>query len=134
LADANEDRAAVLACTFWVNGYRTLLARSPQEAIMCIEQHVDLVVATADSIEGVARVGQLKAIYPFIPMILLTDKKQLGENLHRADAVLEVSKCSSEELLLRVKVMSARKRGPRKGSIRWPPPPALPERAESRTA
>jgi hypothetical protein len=35
-----------------------------------------------------------------------------------ADAVLDRKTCSNMELLLRIKVMSARKRGPRKGSQR----------------
>ena len=35
-----------------------------------------------------------------------------------ADAVMARKNCSSQELLERIKVMSARKRGPRKGAQR----------------
>jgi DNA-binding response OmpR family regulator len=134
LADANEDRAAVLACTFWVRGFKVLWAPTPQEAAVYLSQRIAIVIATMDSIEGIARTGHLKEIAPWVPMILLTDRTKMGDTMHRADAVLELSTCSSEELIERVKWMSARKRGPRKGSIRKPPQPALPERAESRTA
>jgi hypothetical protein len=38
--------------------------------------------------------------------------------MHVADAVMARKNCTSFELLERVKVMSARKRGPRKGAHR----------------
>ena len=38
--------------------------------------------------------------------------------LHPADAVLAKRNCAPQDLLERVKTMSARKRGPRKGSVR----------------
>jgi hypothetical protein len=38
-----------------------------------------------------------------------------------ADAVLVRKNCSTQELLERIKVMSARKRGPRKGAQRFTP-------------
>ena len=47
---------------------------------------------------------------------LLGDPQRLGGEMHTADAVLAKKNCTSQELLERIKVMSARKRGPRKGS------------------
>jgi hypothetical protein len=44
----------------------------------------------------------------------------VGGEIHVADAVMARKGCSSLELLERVKVMSARKRGPRKGAQRIP--------------
>jgi hypothetical protein len=41
--------------------------------------------------------------------------------MYAADALLSKKKCSSQELLERIKIMSARKRGPRKGSVRVMP-------------
>jgi hypothetical protein len=40
--------------------------------------------------------------------------------MHGADALLPKKTCSPHELLERVKIMSARKRGPRKGTTRMP--------------
>jgi hypothetical protein len=42
----------------------------------------------------------------------------MGGDIHAADALLAKKNCSSQELLEKIKVMSARKRGPRKGSVR----------------
>jgi hypothetical protein len=39
----------------------------------------------------------------------------MNGELHGADALVGKKNCSSQELLERIKVMSARKRGPRKG-------------------
>ena len=54
-------------------------------------------------------------------MILLGDAQtDRAEQMHVADAMLARKNCSSQELLERIKVMSARKRGPRKGAQRMP--------------
>jgi hypothetical protein len=41
--------------------------------------------------------------------------------MHMADALMAKKNCSPHELLERIKVMSARKRGPRKGAQRHIP-------------
>jgi DNA-binding response OmpR family regulator len=51
-------------------------------------------------------------------MILLGDPQKMNGLMHGADALLTKKNCSPQELLERIKVMSARKRGPRKGSVR----------------
>jgi len=63
-------------------------------------------------------VDRLKQIAPHVPMILLGDPQRMGGEMHAADALLAKKNCSPQELLERVKVMSTRKRGPRKGSVR----------------
>jgi len=60
-----------------------------------------------------------------VPMLLLGDAQTAGGEMHLADAVMARKNCSSLELLERVKVMSARKRGPRKGAQRIPQDDAL---------
>jgi hypothetical protein len=50
-------------------------------------------------------------------MILLGDAQTAGQ-LHVADAMVAKKNCSPLELLDRIKLMSARKRGPRKGTVR----------------
>ena len=63
-------------------------------------------------------VKRLKQIASHVPMILLGDPNKMGDSLHGADALLAKKNSSPHELLERIKVMSARKRGPRKGSTR----------------
>jgi len=49
------------------------------------------------------------------------DPQRMAGEMHAADALLAKKNCSAQELLERIKVMSARKRGPRKGSVRMAP-------------
>jgi len=45
----------------------------------------------------------------------------MGGEIYTADALLAKRNCSPHELLERIKVMSVRKRGPRKGALRMTP-------------
>jgi CheY-like chemotaxis protein len=74
-------------------------------------------------------VDRLKQLAPHVPMILLGDPQKMGSDLHAADAMLTKKNCTPQELLERIKVMSARKRGPRKGSVRTTTQGQLPELA-----
>ena len=103
------------------NGYRVLSALNGQEAISVFaETAIDLVLAdfAMPQMNGNQLVNRLKQIAPHIPMILLGDPQKMGGDIHAADALLAKKNCSSQELLEKIKVMSARKRGPRKGSVR----------------
>jgi hypothetical protein len=42
----------------------------------------------------------------------------MSGEIHAADALLAKKNCSTQELLERIRLMSARKRGPRKGTQR----------------
>jgi hypothetical protein len=42
----------------------------------------------------------------------------MNGEIHHADALISRKNCAPQELLERIKVMSARKRGPRKGTQR----------------
>ena len=66
-------------------------------------------------------VERLKRMRSHVPMILLGDAQTVDGEMHVADAVLAKKNCSTQELLERIKVMSARKRGPRKGAQRITP-------------
>jgi DNA-binding response OmpR family regulator len=61
---------------------------------------------------------KLKQLAAHVPMVLLGDPQKMHGQIHGADALLAKKTCSPQELLERVKVMSARKRGPRKGMQR----------------
>ena len=81
---------------------------------------MDLVLAdtTMPQMSGSLLVERLKRIRSYVPMILLGDTQAVNAEIHVADAILVRKNCSSQELLERIKVMSARKRGPRKGAQR----------------
>jgi CheY-like chemotaxis protein len=119
--DDNEQELSVLKFLLATNGYRVMSANTGQEAIgIFSEMPVDLVLSdfTMPQMNGDQLVRRLKEIASHIPMILLGDPQKMGDALHGADALLAKKACSPHELLERIKIMSARKRGPRKGSTR----------------
>jgi CheY-like chemotaxis protein len=119
--DDNELELSVLKFMLATNGYRVLSAMNGQEAIgIFAETSVDLVLAdfAMPQMNGSQLVDRLKQMSQHIPMILLGDPQKMGGDIHVADALLAKKNCTAQELLERIKVMSARKRGPRKGSVR----------------
>ena len=122
--DDNEQELSVLKFMLATNGYRVVSASSGQEAIdVFAASQVDLVLAdyAMPQMNGNQLVDRLKQIAPHVPMILLGDPLRMGGEMHGADALLTKKNCSAHELLERIKVMSARKRGPRKGAQRTVP-------------
>ena len=117
----NEQELSVLKFMLATNGYRVLSATGGQEAIQLFSDNsVDLVLAdyTLPQMNGNQLVDRLKGIASHVPMILLGDPQRMAGEIHAADALLAKKHCTPQELLERIKVMSARKRGPRKGSVR----------------
>jgi CheY-like chemotaxis protein len=123
--DDNEQELSVLKFMLATNGYRVLTASNGQEAIavFATAPQIDLVLAdtTMPKMSGGQLVERLKRMGGHVPMILLGDAQAATGELHVADAVLVKKNCSTQELLERIKVMSARKRGPRKGAQRFMP-------------
>jgi CheY-like chemotaxis protein len=120
----NEQELSVLSFMLTTNGYRVVASTSGQEAIgIYAGMQVDLVLAnfTMPQMNGHTLVNRLKQIAGHVPMILLGDPQAMSGEIHAADALLAKKHCSPQELLERIKVMSARKRGPRKGALRQAP-------------
>ncbi len=119
--DDNEQDLSVLKFMLATNGYRVVSACNGQEAIgIFADTAVDLVLTdfSMPMMNGDQLVRSLKQIASHVPMIVLGDPQKMGDHMQAADAVLVKKNCSPQELLDRIKVMSARKRGPRKGSTR----------------
>ena len=122
--DDNEQELSVLKFMLATNGYRVISACNGQDAIgVFAENPVDLVLAdfAKPQMNGCQLVERLKQIASHVPMILLGEPQKMAGEMHSADALLAKKHCSPQELLERIKVMSARKRGPRKGSLRVAP-------------
>jgi DNA-binding response OmpR family regulator len=122
--DDNEQELSVLKFMLTTNGYRVFSASSGQEAIgIFANTPVDLVLAdfSMPQMNGNQLVDRLKRTAAHVPMIVLGDPQTMVGEIHAADALLAKKSCSPQELLERIKVMSARKRGPRKGAQRMAP-------------
>jgi CheY-like chemotaxis protein len=127
--DDNEQDLSVLRFMLSTNGYRVLAASNGQEAIAAFATapQIDLVLADAHmpQMSGGQLVERLKRMAAHVPMMLLGDAPSVTGEIHAADAMVARKNCSTQELLERIKVMSARKRGPRKGSQRIVQEPEL---------
>jgi CheY-like chemotaxis protein len=127
LVNDNEQELSVLSFMLTTNGYKVLPATSGQEAILLFSHaQVDLVLAdfAMPQMNGSQLVTQLKKMAPHqVPMVLLGDLAAMAGQMHSADALLAKTHCSNQDLLDRIKIMSRRKRGPRKGSLRMAPAP-----------
>jgi len=117
LVDSDQNSQSVLAYTLNIRGFRVVTASNAAEAIRVFcGDHCDLVLAQAwipRGVTGFEMTRQMKAIAAHVPVVLLGAKENVNE-LHCADAFLTRS-VKPDELIERIKVMSARKRGPRKG-------------------
>ena len=120
----NEQELSVLKFMLATNGYRVVSASTGQEAISVFkETAVDLVLAefSLPQMNGKQLVERLKGFAAHVPMVLLGDPQAMSSGIQIADALLAKKNCTTQELLERIKVMSARKRGPRKGTQRMAP-------------
>lgn len=122
--DDNEQDLSVLSFMLSTNGYRVIPAVTAEEAIeIFATSQIDLVLAdfAMPQMNGVQLVKRLKQMGGHVPMILLGDPQTMSTDIHAADAMLAKKNCSPLELLERIRIMSARKRGPRKGTHRTAP-------------
>lgn len=120
LVDANEQNLSALAFSLATNGYEVLCASSFTEGLALFrESDVDLVAVTFAGVggkNGDELIIEMKELRPFIPMILMANPAKFS-SCH-ADRILPVDKVPMAEVLECLKVMTARKRGPRKGTKR----------------
>ena len=117
--DDNEQTLSVRKFLLETRGYRVYTAVNGQDAITLFSStQIDLVLTDLGlpQMDGNALIGHLKEISSEVPMILTSDTVRTGERAHRADAFLGKGCCAPVELVERIRVMSARKRGPRKAS------------------
>jgi two-component system response regulator CpxR len=119
--DDNEQDLSVLKFMLKTNGYKVLTATNGDEAIALFgDNAVDLVLSdyAMPKMDGNQLVKRLKLLAAHVPMVLLGDPQKMDGQQHGADALVGKQTCSPQELLERIKIMSARKRGPRKGMLR----------------
>jgi len=115
--DDNEQALAVRKFLLETRGYRVIAAHTAEEAIERFrEGGIDLVLGDVvmPLMDGNEMVRRMKDIAPEIPMILISGTVKAFERANRADAFLPKGACTPVEMLERIRVMIARKRGPRR--------------------
>ena len=116
--DDNEQALSVRKFMLETRGYRVLTAASSQQALELFrEGGIDLVLSDLimPYMDGNELVRRMKELAPEVPAILISGSVKAFDRANRADAFLPKGACSPVELLERIRMMVARKRGPKKG-------------------
>jgi CheY-like chemotaxis protein len=124
--DDNETVLSVRTFLLETRGYRVLPIASPQEALETISHSLpgsidlllcDLMMPQMDGNELVRRAKQL---HPSLPALIVSGTVTAYDRAGRADVFLPKGAASPAELLERIRILVARKRGPRKLSAPVP--------------
>ncbi len=119
--DDNEQALSVRKFMLETRGYRVLAAKTAEDALECFAQGgVDLVLSDLimPQMDGNELVRRMKEISPEVPMILISGSVKAFDRANRADAFLPKGASTPIEMLERIRVMMARKRGPKKAAAR----------------
>ena len=126
--DDNETILSVRTFLLETRGYRVIAVPTPHEALETISNSApgsldlllcDLVMPQMDGNELVRRAKQIQ---PALPAMIVSGSVTAYERAGRADVFLPKGACSPAELLERVRVLVARKRGPKKLVVPIPDP------------
>lgn len=124
--DDNEQILSVRTFLLETRGYRVIAATNPHEALAIIENSLpssidlllcDLIMPQMDGNELVRRAKQM---LPMLPAMIVSGTVTAYDRAGRADAFLPKGACSPAEVLERVRILVARKRGPKKYSMSVP--------------
>ena len=116
----NEQVLSVRKFLLETRGYRVLAMSSAAEAMEYLQQAVpgsidlllsDLIMPQMDGNELVRRAKQL---HPFLPALLVSGTVSSFDRAAAADAFLPKGASTPAELLDRIRILVARKRGPKK--------------------
>ena len=119
--DDNEQALAVRKFLLETRGYRVIIASSAHDALEIFRSGgIDLVLSDLlmPQMDGNEMVRRMKDISSEVPMMLVSGTVKAFERANCADAFLPKGACSPVEVLERIRVMIARKRGPKKVVMR----------------
>jgi len=129
--NSDKQELSAVKYTLWISGYKVLEADNAQEALAAFATAPVIDLALVDDcarrvrgeLSGSELIVRLKRMAPHVPMILVVESLNVSDEWDKAkaigpDATLTKYQCRSVELLERIRVMCARKRGPRKGAQR----------------
>lgn len=82
-----------------------------------VEYYPDLILIGWPSLTA-EKCAEVKDLYPHVPILLVCNEKATMGEVQACFADSNMFGASAAELLERVKILSARKRGPRKAAVR----------------
>ncbi len=118
--DSNEQVLSVRKFTLETRGYRVLAMTSAREALehleVALQGSVDLLLSDVllTGMDGNELARRAKQCQPAMPTMLISGTVSNFERGAAADAFLPKGACTPAEVLDRIRVLVARKRGPKK--------------------
>jgi CheY-like chemotaxis protein len=121
--DDNEQILSVRSFLLETRGYRVIAHTNPYEALDEIARSlpgsldlllVDLIMPRMDGNELIRRA---KGMHPQLPAMIVSGTVTAYDRAGQADVFLPKGACTPAELLERVRILVARKRGPKKYSL-----------------
>lgn len=118
--DDNEQVLSVRTFLLETRGYRVIAAPSAHHALELVERSLpgsidlllcDLIMPQMDGNELVRRAKQL---HPCLPAMIVSGTVNAFDRALHADVFLPKGACSAAEMIERIRVLVARKRGPKK--------------------
>lgn len=118
--DDNEQVLSVRTFLLETRGYRVISVTSAQQALDIVQQAApgsldlllcDLLMPQMDGNELVRRAKQL---HPCLPAMIVSGTVNAFDRACAADVFLPKGACSAAEMIERIRVLVARKRGPKK--------------------
>ena len=128
--DDNDTVLSIRTFLLETRGYRVVAVTTPQEALDTITGalpgSIDLLLCDLlmPGMDGNELVRRAKELHPALPAMIVSGTVTAYDRAGRADAFLPKGACSPVELLERVRILVARKRGPKKQSLPQPLPPS----------
>ena len=129
--DDNEQILSVRTFLLETRGYRVLSAQTAHEALELVTTSLpgsidlllcDLLMPQMDGNELVRRAKQL---HPGLPAMIVSGTVNAFDRAGYADAFLPKGACSAAEMIERIRILVARKRGPKKAVSAQPASPQL---------
>ena len=124
--DDNEQVLSVRTFLLETRGYRVLTAHSAQEALEYIERalpgSIDLLLSdlTMSQMDGNELVRRAKQLHPGLPAMIVSGTVNSYDRAVYADVFLPKGASSPAEMIERIRILVARKRGPKKHSMPQP--------------
>ena len=120
--DDNEQVLSVRTFLLETRGYRIIAVTTAQEAIEVLERSLpgtlDLVLCDLlmPQMDGNELVRRAKQLHPGLPAMIVSGTVNAADRAICADVFLPKGACSPAEMMERIRILVARKRGPKKAS------------------
>jgi two-component system, OmpR family, response regulator CpxR len=120
--DDNEQILSVRTFLLETRGYRVLASLTAQHALELLEQSlpgtIDLILCDLlmPQMDGNELVRRAKQLHPGLPSMIVSGTVNAFDRAGCADVFLPKGACSPAEMIERIRVLVARKRGPKKAA------------------